>query len=90
MSELHEVWLELVSGTRVLVGKDLADHAAASEVARHWRSIAESSSDRLYESMPKSGTLIRGSSIIAIKAQTQPKASKLEGVLKVDRAGSWL
>jgi hypothetical protein len=90
MADLHEVWLELVSGSRVLVGKDLPDHAAASEVAKHWRAIAESASDRLYESMPKSGCLIRGSSIIAIKAQLQPKPSKLEGVLKVDRPGAWL
>ena len=85
MAELHEVWLELVSGSRVLVGRDLPDHAAASEVARHWRAIAESASDRLYESMPKSGCLIRGSAIVAIKAQVQPKAGMLEGVLKADR-----
>ncbi|MCW2495385.1 hypothetical protein [Jatrophihabitans sp.] len=90
MAELHEVWVELVSGTRVIVGRDLATHAAASEIAREWRAIAESSSDRLYESMKGSGALIRGSSIIAIKAQLQPKVGVFEGALKVERAGSWL
>ena len=86
MPDRHEVWVELVSGSRVQVGKDLPDHAAASEVARHWKSIAESATDRLYESMPKSGTLIRGSAIVAIKAQVQGKPGMLEGVLKADRA----
>jgi hypothetical protein len=90
MADLHEVWVELVSGTRVIVGKDLTGHAAASEVAREWRAIAESSSDRLYAPMPGSGSLIRGSSIIAIKAQLQPKIGVLEGALRVDRPGSWL
>jgi hypothetical protein len=33
---------------------------------------------------------VRGSAIIAIKAQEQPKPSKLEGVIKVPRPGVWL
>jgi hypothetical protein len=90
MAEVHEVFVELVSGTRVVVGKDLPGFAAVNEIARHWREIAERAETQLYESMPGSGTLIRGSSIIAVKAQLQPKAGKLEGVLKVDRSGSWL
>jgi hypothetical protein len=89
MADRHEVWVELASGTRVHVGRDLATFAEASEVARHWRGIAESGSERMYESMPQSGTLIRGSSIIAIRAQLQPKSGKLEAVLKVDQPG-WL
>jgi hypothetical protein len=88
--DLHEVFLELSSGTRVVVGKDLPDIPAANEVAKHWKAVADSHSDRLVESMPGSGCVLRPSAIIAIKAQVQPKPSKLEGVLKVDRPGSWL
>jgi hypothetical protein len=43
---LHEVWLELVSGTRVLVGSDLPDVPAANGVARRWRAIAETQRDQ--------------------------------------------
>jgi hypothetical protein len=88
--DLHEVWVELSSGTRVVVGKDLADIPAANQVAKRWRELAEQPGDALCESMPGSGVVIRPSAIIAIKAQLQPKAGKLEGVLKVDRAGIWL
>jgi len=90
MAELHEVFVELVSGTRVIVGKDLPSFADVNEIARRWRDIAERAENSLYESLPGSGCLIRGASIIAVKAQPQPKSGKLEGVLKVDRAGSWL
>jgi hypothetical protein len=90
MAEAHEVFVELVSGTRVVVGKDLPGFAEVNEIARHWREVAERAENTLYESMPGSGCLIRGASIVAVKAQPQPKAGKLEGVLKVERAGSWL
>ena len=41
MSEapLHEVFLELSSGSRVLVASELADVGAANAVARHWRQL---------------------------------------------------
>lgn len=87
---LHEVWLELVSGTRVLVGTDLPDVATANSVARRWREIAETQPDVLHETMPGSGCIVRGSAIIAIKAQHQPKPGKAESLLKLGRDGSWL
>lgn len=90
MAELHEVFVELVSGTRVVVGKDLPNYADVNEIARRWREIAERADTTMYESLPGSGCLIRGASIIAVKAQPQPKAGKLEAALKVERAGSWL
>ena len=90
MSELHEVFVELASGTRVIVGKDLPNFTDVNEIARRWREIAERSENTMYESLPGSGCLIRGSAIIAVKAQPQPKAGKLEAALKVERAGSWL
>ena len=86
----HEVWLELVSGTRVLVGADLPDGPAANAVARRWREIAETQPDVMHETTPGSGVLVRGSSIIAIKAQPQPKPGKAETLLKLSRDGSWL
>jgi hypothetical protein len=87
---LHEVWLELVSGTRVLVGTDLPDVPAANAVARRWREIAETEPDVLHETQPGSGCIVRGSAIIAIKAQEQAKTGVAETLLKVGRAGSWL
>ncbi|MDT4925735.1 MAG: hypothetical protein QOG01_3448 [Pseudonocardiales bacterium] len=87
---LHEVWLELVSGTRVLVGSDLPDVPAANGVARRWRAIAETQPDVLHETTPGSGCIVRGSAIIAIKAQEQAKAGVAETLLKVSRPGSWL
>jgi hypothetical protein len=86
----HEVWLELASGTRVLVGTDLPDVPAANAIARHWREIAETQPDVMHETMPGSGVIVRGSSIIAIKAQPQPKPGKAETLLKLNRDGSWL
>jgi len=83
---LHEVFLELASGSRVLVGTDLSDVAAANELARRWRAIAENEPDTLHETMPGSGCIVRGSAIIAIKAQHQLKP----GLLKGPREGSWL
>lgn len=83
---LHEVFLELASGSRVLVGTDLPDVAAANEIARRWRAIAENEPDVLHETMPGSGCIVRGSAIIAIKAQQVPKP----GLLKAPRDGSWL
>jgi hypothetical protein len=82
----HEVFLELASGSRVHVGTDLPDVAAANEIARHWRQIAETEPDILHETMPGSGVVVRGSAIIAIKAQHQPKP----GLLKAPREGAWL
>jgi hypothetical protein len=90
VATLHEVWLELSSGTRVIVGSDLPDVPAANAVARRWRELAEGQPDVLHETMPGSGCVVRGSAIIAIKADQQPKPSKLEGVLKVPRDGVWL
>ncbi|MDT4919085.1 MAG: hypothetical protein QOI15_2447 [Pseudonocardiales bacterium] len=83
---LHEVFLELTSGTRVLVGSDLPDVAAANEVARRWRTIAEHEPDLLHETVPGSGCVVRGSAIIAIKAHHKPAKS----VLKTPRDGLWL
>jgi hypothetical protein len=85
-----EVWLELVSGTRVLVGSDLPDVPAANAVARRWRELAEIQPDALHETMPGSGCIVRGSAIAAIKAQAQPVPTKLEALFKAPRAGVWL
>jgi hypothetical protein len=90
MSVRHEVWLELVSGSRVLVGTDLPDVPAANDIARRWRQIAETQPDVLHETMPGSGCIVRGSAIIAIKAQPQPKPGKAETLLKLSRDGTWL
>lgn len=87
---MHEVWLELSSGSRALVGVDLPDVAAANAVARHWRSLAESEPDALHETMPGSGCIVRGGAIIAIKAQRQVKPGRAEALFKVGRPGSWL
>lgn len=86
VTAVHEVYLELCSGSRVLVGTDLADVAAANAVARRWRQIAETEPDAMHETMPGSGCIVRGSAIAAIKAQPQPAKS----LLKSPREGSWL
>ncbi len=86
----HEVWLELASGSRVLVGTDLPDVPAANAVARRWREIAETQPDGMHETMPGSGCIVRGSAIIAIKAQPQPKPAKAAALLKLGRDGQWL
>jgi hypothetical protein len=86
----HEVWLELASGSRVLVGTDLPDVAAANAVARRWREIAETQPGALHETMPGSGCIVRGSAIVAIKAQPQPKPAKAETLLRIGRDGRWL
>jgi hypothetical protein len=86
----QEVWLELSSGTRVLVGSDLPDIEAANIVARRWRELAVAHPDRLHETAPGSGCIVRGSAIIAIKAQEQPKPGKLDGVIRAPRPGVWL
>ena len=83
--ELHEVWLELSSGSRVIVGRNLADRAAASVVANRWIAIAREE-DGLHETTPGSGVVVRATAIIAIKAQLQPAKSWLRG----PRDGSWL
>jgi len=83
---VHEVFLELSSGSRVIVGRDLPDVASANVVARHWRQLAETEPDLLHETMPGSGCVVRGSAIVAIKAQHQPKP----GMLKGPRDGAWL
>jgi hypothetical protein len=88
---LHEVWLELTSGTRVLVGSELADVKAASEVATHWKELAQTRPDELHETMRGSGVVVRGAAIIAIKAQLEPKPpGSLGGLIKVPRDGTWL
>jgi hypothetical protein len=87
---LHEVFLELASGSRVLVGTELPDVAAANAVARRWRELAETQPDALHETLPGSGCIVRGSAIVAIKAQQQHRPSKAEALLKGPREGSWL
>lgn len=89
-STLHEVFLELSSGSRVLVGTDLPDVSAANAIARRWRQLAETEPDTLHETMPGSGCIVRGSAIVAIKAQQQPKPGKAEALLKLGRDGAWL
>lgn len=82
--------MELVSGTRVLVGSQLPDVPAANAIARHWRELAENQPDVLHETMPGSGCMVRGSAIAAIKAQQQPTPGKAEMLFKVARPGVWL
>lgn len=84
-TERHEVWLELCSGSRVSVGHDLPDRAAASAVANRWIAIAREQ-DGLHETTPGSGVVVRAAAIIAIKAQLQPTPNWLKG----PREGSWL
>lgn len=84
-AEVHEVWLELSSGSRVSVGHDLPDRAAASAVANRWIAIARAN-DGLHETAPGSGVVVRAAAIIAIKAQAQPATNWLKG----PREGSWL
>lgn len=83
--ELHEVWIELSSGSRVIVGRSLPDRAAASSVANRWIAIARSE-DGLHETMTGSGVVVRASAIIAVKAQPQPSKNWVTG----PREGSWL
>jgi hypothetical protein len=87
---LHEVFLELSSGSRVLVGSDLPDVASANVLARRWRQLAETEPDIMHETMPGSGCIVRGAAIVAIKAQHQPRPNRAEALLKVSREGSWL
>jgi hypothetical protein len=86
----HEVFLELCSGSRVLVGTELPDVAAANTVARRWRAIAEDEPDLLHETTPGSGCIVRGSAIVAVKAQAQQKSGRAEGLFKPTRDPSWL
>ncbi len=86
----HEVWLELSSGTRVVVGSELPDVQAANVVATRWKAIAETAPDELHETMRGSGVVVRGSAIIAIKAQAEPKPSSIGALVKLPRDGSWL
>src|ERR1700712_5259813 len=86
----HEVWLELSSGTRVIVGSGLPNVRAASAVATQWKEIAETSPNELHETERGSGIAIRGSAIVAIKAQEESKVKTLGGLIKAPRDGSWL
>lgn len=92
MAELptHEVWLELTSGTRVIVGSALPDVAAANQVATKWKQLAETEPDVLHETTRGSGVVIRGSAIIAVKAQLEPSGTALGGLVKTVREGKWL
>ena len=83
---LHEVFLELSSGSRVLVGTDLPDVPSANAIARRWRELAETEPDAMHETMPGSGCVVRASAIVAVKAQHQPGKS----LLKAAREGVWL
>jgi hypothetical protein len=79
----HEVFLELSSGSRVLVGTDLPDVAAANAIARHWRQLAET--------MPGSGCIVRGSAIVAIKARPMAAPSRAQTLLGTAAPdGTWL
>ncbi len=86
----HEVWLELSSGTRVLVGSELSDVSAANIIATKWKELAETRPDELHETTRGSGIVVRGSAIIAIKAQQETKPNTLGGLIKVPRDGVWL
>jgi hypothetical protein len=86
----HEVWLELSSGTRVVVGSELPDVAAANLVATRWKDLAENRPDELHETIRGSGVVVRGAAIIAIKAQAEPKPSSIGSLVKIPRDGSWL
>ncbi len=83
--ELHEVWLELSSGSRVVVGHNLPDRAAASLIANRWIAIAREE-DGLHETRPGSGVVVRATAIVAVKAQLQPTRNWLRG----PREGNWL
>ena len=83
--EMHEVWVELSSGSRAIVGRSLPDRTAASLVANRWIAIARSE-DGLHETMPGSGVVVRATAIVAIKAQPQPTKNWING----PREGSWL
>jgi hypothetical protein len=87
----HEVFLELSSGSRVLVGTDLPDVAAANAIARHWRQLAETEPDILHETMPGSGCIVRGSAIVAIKARPMAAPSRAQTLLGTAAPdGTWL
>ena len=86
----HEVWLELSSGTRVLLGSALNDVSAANAIAVKWKELAETRPDELHETARGSGIVVRGSAIIAIKAQLETKPNSLGGLIKVNRDGVWL
>ncbi|GGM11993.1 hypothetical protein [Nakamurella endophytica] len=83
---LHEVWLELCSGSRVVVGRDLPDVAAANAVASRWIALARDRPDDLHETGAGSGCVVRGSAVVAVKAQHQPTGGRLRG----PREGVWL
>lgn len=82
----HEVWLELTSGTRVIVGRRLPTRAAAGAVANYWIALTRDHPDDWHETLPHSGVVVRGSAVIAIKAQAEAKPSRLRG----PREGVWL
>ena len=86
----HEVWLELTSGTRVLVGTELPDIPATNALATRWKDLAENRPNELHETERGSGVVVRGSAIVAIKAQEESKAKTLGGLIKAPREGSWL
>ena len=83
--------MELVSGSRVLVGSDLPDVAGGQ---RDRAAVARDRRDRpdgMFETQPGSGCIVRGSAIIAIKAQRQEKKGVAESLLKTNtRPGTWL
>jgi hypothetical protein len=86
----HEVWIELASGTRVVVGSELADVPAANAVATRWKALAENRPEELHETRPGSGVVVRGSAIIAIKAQLSAAPGPMGGFIKMPRDGVWL
>jgi hypothetical protein len=82
----HEVWLELISGSRTHVGTALPDTAAASEVARRWVRIAVEEPDVFHETMPGSGVVVKGSAIVAVRAEPEVVRGRLAG----PREGWWI
>ena len=69
----------------MVVGRNLPDGMSASLVANRWIAIAREE-DGLHETSPGSGVVVRATSIVAIKAQVQPKQNFIRG----PRDGSWL
>jgi hypothetical protein len=87
----HEVFVELASGSRVLVGTDLPDVPSANAIARRWRELAETQPELFHETMPGSGCIVRGSAIVAIKAQKRRDAGKVQARFGGGRReGNWL
>ncbi len=85
-SGTHEVWIELTSGSRAIVGQGLGSAAEASALARTWLLFARADGDEFHETMPGSGIVVRGNAIVAVRAQREVIRGRLAG----PREGWWL